>query len=783
MTRAIVLMVVAISACTPSVTPPPPSTPAPPTSTPQPPLQAAPPPETPDEPPAELKVSQLDDEPIAFTGHGALFDRNGKQIPVTLAFVEYAQRYYHDQMAGALRGKAKQDFEATERSANASLDAKGQEALVLQSETLEWLLDALPDSPYKQRAARGVHSLKAVLQWVLPEQDDLKVVEKRGAFEPRPEVRKRLETLGAERQKKGPIIAKLATGNFGQAYIDECAAAGVPIPPSINVLDPNGVTGWKSQGFIPQSEQFIVGSPAELRSWKSASPEGMCYALPRYSDASKTVVNFDGVICLGKQTSNVCFWDNQKAVNPASGVSTTFSYGAGEVIPIGVPSTPGGKYQGGGKEIEFNNVAGICTDCHAGENPFIVHPETNLGSSLWKQLSAAPQNLPTKGVNRYVPHVAPSWPQNTLSQVKETMPGSCQGCHVKASAGRLPHLSNLLGGYCFTILAQAIDKTMPQGTPGSDFANANNFLNAYCNGPPQADAADSGDPHLTTLNKVHYDFQSAGEFTLIRNVDTAFEVQVRQTPVLTTFGPVADPYSGLNSCVSVNTAVAIGIGKHRLSYESTTASGFAHETEISWFVDGKAVQSAKAIDIEGVKINAPERNPIEIILADGKTKVIVNPIFWSSQGVWYLDVTVLGTTGRSGLIGTVLPGEWLPRPSTGTSLGPMPASLNNRYIALHQKFADSWRVKSSTSLFSYPAGTSTGDYVDRGWPPPPGKPCTGSTIKGLPLVREQRPDKAQVLCQGIKNKEIFADCVLDVATMGGDKAVADAHKKAEQLLP
>jgi hypothetical protein len=705
---------------------------------------------------------------------------------VTLDFVEYAQRYYHDQMAAALRGKARKDFEAVERSVNASLDAKGQEALLLQSESLERLLDALPDSPYKQRVAGNVRALETTLRWVLPERDDLKIVEKREAFEPRPEVRSRLETLEAERKKKGSNIAKLVTANYGQAYIDECRDAGVPIPPSINVMDPSGVTGWKSQGFIPEADQFIVGSPAELRSWKSASPEGMCYALPRYSDATKTVVNFDGVICLGKQSSHVCFWDNQKSANPATGVSTTFSYGSGEVIPIGVPTTPGGKYQGGGKEIEFNNVAGVCTDCHAGENPFIVHPETNLGTAatpiLWKKLSVAPEKLPTKSVNRYIPHVAPSWPQNTLSQVVATLPGSCQGCHVKASAGRLPHLSNLLVGYCNQVLANASSRTMPQGAPGSDFANAVTFSNAYCNSGPQADAADSGDPHLTTLNGVHYDFQAAGEFTLIRDVDTAFEVQVRQTPVLTTFGPAADPYSGLNSCVSVNTAVALRIGKHRLSYESTAAA-FARETELSWFVDGVPVKSAEATSIEGVKIRAPEGSPIEIMLGDGQTRVIINPVFWSSQGVWYLDVTVLGTTARAGIIGTILPGEWLPRLSNGRSLGAMPASLNDRYVALHKKFADSWRVKTSTSLFTYPPGMSTGAYVDRAWPPPPGKACTSTTIKGVPTVREPRPDRAQVLCQGIKNKEIFADCVLDVATMGGDKGVADAHKNAELLLP
>ena len=52
------------------------------------------------------------------------------------------------------------------------------------------------------------------------------------------------------------------------------------------------------------------------------------------------------------------------------------------------------------------------------------------------------------------------------------------------------------------------------------------------------DGADNGDPHISTVDGTYYDFQAAGEFTLLR--DTAgFEVQVRQTPVPTA-NPIVD---------------------------------------------------------------------------------------------------------------------------------------------------------------------------------------------------------------------------------------------------
>jgi hypothetical protein len=55
-----------------------------------------------------------------------------------------------------------------------------------------------------------------------------------------------------------------------------------------------------------------------------------------------------------------------------------------------------------------------------------------------------------------------------------------------------------------------------------------------------------GDPHLVTLNGFHYNFQAAGEFTLVRSDDGSLDVQVRQQPQL-----------ALSDQVAFNTAVAM----------------------------------------------------------------------------------------------------------------------------------------------------------------------------------------------------------------------------------
>src|ERR1051326_2570014 len=42
------------------------------------------------------------DEPIAYIGHGAFFDRRGKEIKLTQEFVENAQAYYRQKLAASV---------------------------------------------------------------------------------------------------------------------------------------------------------------------------------------------------------------------------------------------------------------------------------------------------------------------------------------------------------------------------------------------------------------------------------------------------------------------------------------------------------------------------------------------------------------------------------------------------------------------------------------------------------------------------------------------------------
>jgi hypothetical protein len=711
-------------------------------------------------------------EPIAAIGHGAFFDFNGNQIVPTAEFVAEAQAWYRKKLLASVSAQTRREFAAFERQTKRQLagDVKltGQNRLIVQQHMLDWLIERAPTVRADGRTLGKLNALKYQLTWKLPERNDLREIRSLEPFRPN----QAIEFMLRPQNLQAPADA---TTNSGQLYLNECQAAGVPIPPPIGEMDPNGLLGWKSQGFIPQNEQFIVGTPAEVRTFQNGS--GMCIALPRYSSGSLATVSLDGVICLSKTTSKVCIWDNQM-----SGVG--FSFPANTKVPIGVPNltiNPAGQYQGGGYEL-FNGSGGVCTDCHAGENPYIIHPNSNLGGGVTMgSLGGPPQNLPMFAPNRYIPIVAAQWPQNQWSQAQALVPPACVVCHVKGSAGRFPHLSNELPDYCSTILPQAITKTMPPGNPGSQ-ANTQAIANfkAWCNAAPDASSADTGDPHLTTTNGINYDFQAGGEFTSLRNTDSGFELQTRQTPVATSFVPGANPYTGLASCVSLNTAAAVRLGGRRLSYQPGPRSATG-APQMTVRVDGNPV----TIPAGGLNLgngNSVARiasgEGLDIRASDG-TRLLISSNYWASEGYWYVNVDVLDTPARQGTMGHIMGSNFLPFAPDGSSFGPKPANLAARHNLLNKTFADAWRVTSANSLFDYAPGTSTATFTDRNWPPPPGGACriAGST---RPPVRPMKREAAQRLCRGVQDKAQFDNCVFDVTALG-DPGMAEAYKRMIRL--
>ena len=103
-----------------------------------------------------------------------------------------------------------------------------------------------------------------------------------------------------------------------------------------------------------------------------------------------------------------------------------------------------------------------------------------------------------------------------------------------------------------------IELTAPFVVAAGGGANAATYEIAKIAQPCKRPHAGSswGDPHLETLDGGYYDFQGAGEFTLVRSDNGDVDVQVRATP------------SSVPGSVAANTAVAMRLGSTKVEIDA-----------------------------------------------------------------------------------------------------------------------------------------------------------------------------------------------------------------------
>jgi hypothetical protein len=256
-------------------------------------------------------------------------------------------------------------------------------------------------------------------------------------------------------------------------------------------------------------------------------------------------------------------------------------------------------------------------------------------------------------------------------------------------------------------------------------------------------------------------------------------VQARQTPVAAA-NPIPDSYSGLTACVSINTAVAARVGRNQISLQPGREG-----PRLQFYLDGKPSQlPAEGIDLDSNRISPFDANGetgLRIDYDDG-TVVTATPNFWNAYNVSYIDVSVSNTSAHEGVMGIIPKDNWLPRLRDGSDVGPMPASLQDRYVMLYKTFADSWRVTDATSLFVYESGTSTKTFTDEDWPPeePPCNLKPQFEVPGVGVLEGMPIPEAEGICKGVIDKDLFDNCVFDVATTG-DETFARGYLIAEEL--
>ena len=363
-------------------------------------------------------------DPISTIGHGAVFGPDGQEVKVTPSFVLSAQRFYLRALYDQAGARQRAEYNEKRGRLLAGADLTPEEQIVANAALIDWLIDGV-----KPTAAPWLASKNNTLRdRIVPDPKDPAVVSL--------DLQERLQ---AELGERSPAPS-LTTGNSGAAYINECRAAGVPIPPDW------GSPLWRSRGIL-QDEFISAEKEAEVFTFESTSPRGVCIALPR---STGNTIDLLGIICQGNDTSKTCFWDTARVPKGSSKPLTAFKGGA---------ALAGGD---------------VCTDCHAGNNAFVVHPGTplDLGSRL----------VPNGWVTPLVPA---RWPINLgpSTQLENVPPGagSCLTCHGAGSGRQLPFVSVGLPGYCSQVMENALRRTMPPGSPGNPaFAAHREAMRAAC---------------------------------------------------------------------------------------------------------------------------------------------------------------------------------------------------------------------------------------------------------------------------------------------------------------
>ncbi|MEO8706995.1 MAG: hypothetical protein ABI867_43610 [Kofleriaceae bacterium] len=206
----------------------------------------------------------------------------------------------------------------------------------------------------------------------------------------------------------------------GQAYIDACAAQGVPIPPDWPDED-----NWHEEGTLAFT---FLGGDTHVYTYRDPwrPTDGICFALPRYNEDGSLRVN--GIICQNKATGKACFWDN--ITRRTEDVPARRLGIADYPLRIGTIS-------------DGYSLAENCTECHRGDNVFNIHPGTLL-------------DQPDTGVAiRYSPIGRAAFMNPPPLVLPALPPGSesCGFCHS------LPSLSSQ---YCSSVLEDAARVTMPK---------------------------------------------------------------------------------------------------------------------------------------------------------------------------------------------------------------------------------------------------------------------------------------------------------------------------------
>ena len=260
-------------------------------------------------------------------------------------------------------------------------------------------------------------------------------------------------------------------------------------------------------------------------------------------------------------------------------------------------------------------------------------------------------------------------------------------------------------------------------------------------GPADGNGRSDGDPHLSTFDGVGYDFQAAGEFTLV--IGDGFEIQARQVP--------------RGAYVAVNEAVAMRIGDDVVGIYADKAIPLAVNDTAVVLEAGESI----AVGNGSVYFNGST-----YLLTDENGNGV-----WARVGSSFLNLRVFVDEGDvAGLLGNN-------NDDRGDDFQLRDGTILSQPLAqtvFYGDFADSWRITQEDSLFVYAEGETTETFTDRNFPvniirPDDLDPVVRATAEAVAIANGLTPGTFE-----------FETTVFDVALTGNNE-FAEAVREASEL--
>jgi plastocyanin len=273
-----------------------------------------------------------------------------------------------------------------------------------------------------------------------------------------------------------------------------------------------------------------------------------------------------------------------------------------------------------------------------------------------------------------------------------------------------------------------------------------------------------GEPHEVTFSGADYEFQAAGEFTLVKSTTDNLAIQIRE-----------QPFPGAGD-VAINTATAMRVGLTIVELAGDDKG------RLHLWIDRKPVPLASQALAGGGTLSVKGGRFATVTWPDGTQATVYSATTLATAhqtascnvaGTIYVDVSVphsrfgnltglLGDAGArpfSDLVG----GDGVHYPIG--ELAYASGSVRN-FDALYHQFGRSWRISQQSSLFAYPTGMTTKSYSN------PAFPSKALTISSLTPTKVSGAVKA---CKkaGITNRSLLADCVFDVGVTGSSCFAGD----------